>query len=348
MRIFIDAMKEVLNEDDHLPVTRPNRDINVIPGERAGRERTRSAGRGIMMPHRAGEHYMDAMKSGIRDNIDDIEAVERAGGVTEPNVAGIADEPQGELENHSMDDLPAVVSQGVGTPQRLEWHQIKHMPGYMASQIRGIARQIFGHLTDTPLEDIQTINTAMNPKHHVEAMAHWLTKNGTFVDEFDMDLGRIMPGYTAKAKLYDALGYQFFIMKDIMAEYIYVWQKTGNAIPHQDHLRVEGADPEIAAAYGDFMEAYDRTPTDDGFGDSAGGDPNTEEREEAARNVAKKRAERAAAKAEEPLGESMPELITSREDALERMKANRKAKFVSHRSAAPQAKKPGKDEPKPN
>jgi hypothetical protein len=336
MRHLLDAMKKILNEGENLPIRKTSTNV-ALPGDQASRERTQMAARGIRsIPADAMRHWQDAASSGIEDTVDPdfdngAEAID-------------FESADGALENHSIEELPTVVDHAVGAPKRLEWHQIKNMPGMNVSAIRGIARQIFGHLTDTPLGDIQTINTQMNENGHVEAMMGWLMKHGEKVDNFDMDLGRIMPGYRATATLYNALGYQFFCMQDTMAEYVYVWPRSDNAIAHQEHLRVEGADPEIAAAYGAFMENYPyekRTAKENGFGDSAGNAPNEDERKAASERIAEKRAARKldAEKKDvkesdddegDELDEGMCELLTSREEALERSKAARKAKSYSN------------------
>lgn len=132
------------------------------------------------------------------------------------------------------DNLPTVIHQqlmahGDGEFEDTfdpEWHQIRHLPGYMQTMIRSIGRRVFSQFTTTPIEDINMICEILNRPIDVQKMATWIVRNGHKEDEMTMDFGDIVPGFTADCTLWRAGGVQYLIMRDVGGHYIYAWPET--------------------------------------------------------------------------------------------------------------------------
>jgi hypothetical protein len=150
--------------------------------------------------------------------------------------------------------LPAVISRQLtasGDPDiednfDPEWHQIRHLPGYLQTAIRQIGRRVFAQFTTTPIEDIQMVCEILNPASDVQKMATWVVRNGHKEDEQRMDFSDIIPGFTADCTLWRAGGVEYLIMRDIGGHYIYAWPEDHRQMT--DRNAAPGAEaPQIGA-----------------------------------------------------------------------------------------------------
>ena len=107
-------------------------------------------------------------------------------------------------------DEPDVVKTDIATKAdvELEWHQVKHLPGYLRSSIRAFGRQIFRAFTKTPIEEIQVLASLggrePNSMREIDAAAGWLQKNGVKDTHAVMDFERSIPDYKAELVVYRA------------------------------------------------------------------------------------------------------------------------------------------------
>jgi hypothetical protein len=172
-------------------------------------------------------HLGDLSGSGIGDEISDEEAARRAG--LHPQMTP---SPSDQPEPPPPENLPAVIRSELMAHGDKEfqdpafnpkWIQVKHLPGYLQSAIRGLGRAVFSQFTDTPIEDIQVLSTLSNPTYDVKKMMAFIRKNGVRDDSAEIDFEPVMPGYSAKTQLWRMVGYDFLLVKDLMGYYIYSW-----------------------------------------------------------------------------------------------------------------------------
>ena len=114
------------------------------------------------------------------------------------------------------------------------WMQLRKLPSYMLTQLRGLGRQIFPQYTDTPLEDISLIGTLMHSQQTVENTIKWVTENGVQTDSSDIDFGENIQGYTAQTSLWEVDCLSFLIVRDNHGMYIYGW-------PEPERLKLDNA-----------------------------------------------------------------------------------------------------------
>lgn len=193
----------------------------VLPGSRATGNQTRraaaAAGAGMMAHPGAADSMRALMGHGMEDEISDADAAQNAGG--HPDTAGEHPIPV------NNDNLPAIVNKDIALAGEHRvvpnWHQVKHLPGYMLNAIRAGGRQVFRQFTNTPLEDIQMICTlpGMNDEIEVKAVMHWVRQNGVADDEAEMDFA----GQKVKVRLWKTEDFSFLLVKDFMGVYIYSW-----------------------------------------------------------------------------------------------------------------------------
>ena len=197
----------------------------------ASRGRTRSAAASATMSPEAGEKLSFLSRLGLEDEISDEEAADRAGASLWDD-----DDDEGEVptptrtgtELTSIENMPTVVGQqldqaGVENP---EWHQVKHLPGYLQSAIRAMGRQVFGSFTRTPIEDIQVVANVgggPNTEREVKAVATWLHSHGKKDTDGEMDFQQSIPDYGADFAIYKKDGFTFMVVKDFAGHYIYSW-----------------------------------------------------------------------------------------------------------------------------
>ena len=152
------------------------------------------------MPPGSAEKLAAIEATGAQDTIPDAEAAGQAGGGIPDNV-GARETPK---------KLPDVVKTDIATKAdvELEWHQVKHLPGYLRSSIRAFGRQIFRAFTKTPIEEIQVLASLggrePNSMREIDAAAGWLQKNGVKDTHAVMDFERSIPDYKAELVVYRA------------------------------------------------------------------------------------------------------------------------------------------------
>lgn len=176
-------------------------DVNAVPGKTANTKATIAP-----LSAQGQQHLSDLMNSGLEDDID------------VPVTDGFAPV--------TPETLPAVISKEIaehGEEFSPEWHQVKNLPGYMASAIRAMGRAVFAPFTDTPIEDIQVLSTLSNPEDDVKKMMKWVTMNGIRDDDANLKFERIMPGYSAHTVIYNTADCTFMMVSDQMGKYIYGW-----------------------------------------------------------------------------------------------------------------------------
>lgn len=156
------------------------------------------------------------------------------------------DDDDTELSTEVRSDMPANVSNAMQVSAGLvpEWHMVKNLPGYLASAIRSIGRQVFAPFTSTPIEEIQVLanlGDGPNTQQEIDAVLGYLKTEGEHNSDADLEFQRKIPNYGAKVKIYTALGYTFMVVKDFAGNYIYSWPtKDGDGLsaePRQRRLR---------------------------------------------------------------------------------------------------------------
>lgn len=182
-----------------------------LPGERATAAQTRTAIRGTLTAEAASQ-LSHLMNSGLRDNVqDDLH-----------NVA-----PTEGVERRKIETLPAIISTAIArTDENMiipQWHQVRNLPGFSASAIRALGRQIFNLFTDVPVEDVQCCTTLSNDENEVKAMMAWIKKNGICNEKMKMDFDQVLPAYAPYVQAWDVEGYSFLLVKDPMGHYVYGW-----------------------------------------------------------------------------------------------------------------------------
>jgi hypothetical protein len=159
-------------------------------------------------------------------------------GANEPD---IPDTPQNELVVRTATDVPAVISnaiQSVGM-QNPEWHTINNLPGFMQRNIRGMGRQVFGMMTRTPLEQIQTIanveGQGPNTSAELRAVVGWLRDSAEDLGPVEIGHGMAIPGYEPDVREYRKNGIRFHVVRDPMGQYIYAYPDADARINNQNN-----------------------------------------------------------------------------------------------------------------
>lgn len=174
--------------------------------------------------------FLNRIQPGQDDEIDDIEAARRAG-LDRPR------EPRQELSVR-RDQVPAVIASAIQRAgvQNPEWHTINNLPGYMARNIRGMGRNLFGMFTRTPLEDIMTIANVQgqgpNSEAELRAVVGWLRDNADDLGSIEIDYGRAIPGYEPEVREFRTQGVRFHVVRDPMGHYVYAFPEQ-DAVNHQ-------------------------------------------------------------------------------------------------------------------
>ena len=144
-------------------------------------------------------------------------------------------------------NLPAIIQHAlVNTDSKLarvngddiEWHMVRNLPGYMQHAIRAVGRSVFDAFTKTELEEIQVlahVGGGPNSTAELNTIAGIVTKYGTKQNDLEINFHDIFKDYKADVRIYDYLGFTFFIMKDFAGSYIYAWpsKDTKHNTPHK-------------------------------------------------------------------------------------------------------------------
>ena len=203
------------------------------------------------MPPGVAEKFASIQAIGAKDEISDAKAARRAD-VEKPNdtdTTGSCSDPETRGTKLVVKEkLPAVVDKDNATESDIEpeWHQVKHLPGYLSSPIRALGRQVFGAFTKTPIEDIHVLadlgGRGPNNMREIDAVAGWLQKNGMKDTHAKMHFQRSIPGYKAELIVYRARGRTFLLVRDFAGKYAYAWPSIDeNAVTESDQNRIDAA-----------------------------------------------------------------------------------------------------------
>ena len=126
-----------------------------------------------------------------------------------------------------------------------EWHEVKHLPGYLQQGIRSVGRAVFRAFTTTPIEEIQVlanIGDGPNDQEELDAVLQYLKDAGHRDSEAELEFHERIPNYGAKVKIYKALNYTFMVVKDFAGNYIYAWPSAdgdglADKTPQQPRLK---------------------------------------------------------------------------------------------------------------
>jgi hypothetical protein len=227
--------------DDILNKPRSKGDLSkVTPKQEPGEEPTATKHRSASAASTA--HHMKDVKLDdvpdihddeidTTDEIDDEEAASRAG----HHAAGVELRP-------TPENLPAILSRAMVSRQRVqkgagkevaghhpadvEWHMVKHLPGYLKKVIRAVGRGVFKPFTSTPIEDIQVVANVgggPNTMQEIDAISKFVSHHGKRLKDAELYFHKVIPGYGTKVVVYDAVGFTFMFVKDFAGSYIYSW-----------------------------------------------------------------------------------------------------------------------------
>ena len=171
----------------------------------------------------------DLMSSGLTDVISDEQAAKIATGHRTPGYTDTPTKPKQALA--VIEKMPKVLGKKMAKEGMVEpdWHQVKHLPGYMMEPIRAIGRAVFAPFTDTPIEKIQVVanlGNGPNSAGEVNSTLDWLHKHARRDTEAELWFEDQIPDYEAKVICYKALGFTFLAVKDFAGNYIYSWPTT--------------------------------------------------------------------------------------------------------------------------
>ena len=116
----------------------------------------------------------------------------------------------------------------------LNWHQLKHLPGYALEQIRGAFRPLFREFMNVELEDVTVVTTLDGSieKDDLRSFMGFLSANGEKFDEFDLEAFGIDRDtyHVEKAYMYHYNGFNFLLMQEKLQNmrnwYIYAGPAT--------------------------------------------------------------------------------------------------------------------------
>lgn len=239
---FRRAFDDKLRQKQSVPATRPER-ARTPELKKATPAATRQRAAQVDMPPEGGEKLSFLQHLGLQDEISDEEAARRAG-VTPTDDAGYVPEPEVTgTELATIENMPAVINKEISevSPVDPEWHQVKHLPGYLQEPIRAMGRQVFNAFTETPVEDIQVVahvgGRGPNSKRELGAVAKWLKDNAEQDTEGAMDFAASIPDYKADFTIYRSHGYTFMVVQDFAGHYIYSWPSADEKSPQGTERR---------------------------------------------------------------------------------------------------------------
>ena len=202
----------------------------------------------VNLPAEAGEQMSFLQSLGLEDEITDVEAAANAGVELHQDqrqqYAGVDPEPEQPTTAVAViQTLPDVVNKEIAKqfPVEPEWHQVKHLPGYLAAAIRAMGRQVFGVFTNTKIEDIQVVarvgGGGPNSEAEIGGVAKWLRDNGERDTDGEMNFQRSIPDYGADFEIYTYDKFTFMIVQDDYGNYVYSWPSADNKSHTQDTNR---------------------------------------------------------------------------------------------------------------
>lgn len=229
---FKRGMEDRMQGTQNVPTKKQWKDLPTL--RQASAAQTRQATSNVTLPAEAGEKMSFLQSLGLQDEISDAQAEEISGhhdidrtiGQPEPRTPG--------TNVATIDTMPAVINKEIAkyAPVDPDWHQIKHLPGYIKSAIRAMGRQVFGTFTKTRIEDIQVVanlgGQGPNTERELNAVAGWLQDNGQRDTDGEMNFQRSIPDYDAKFEMYSAEKFTFMVVQDDYGNYIYSWPTNDN------------------------------------------------------------------------------------------------------------------------
>ena len=199
---------------------------NELPGGQRGRQETveRITAARVEFNDEAISFMEELFEAGDADEIDDVTARQIAG-----QEAQIPRRPRHEIGPErpvpTAENLPALVSRALQAENiqlQPRWSQVRHLPGYVQSQIRRLGRDVFRQFTQTPLEDIQILSTVISGETEVRGIAGWIKRNGVREGSVEMTFGR-GPGVKADVTLWRTEDFSFLLVKDFSGYHVYGW-----------------------------------------------------------------------------------------------------------------------------
>ena len=211
------------NED---PKSKPKANLNV-----ASKEKTHAKMSNVKMSPKAIHQLGAIINSGLQSKVSDEEALKTAGfDITKPILPTT---------------LPAVINKSISNLYDVEpeWHQVKHLPGYMSNAIRAMGERIFDKFTSTPISNIQVIaslhGSGPNSPAELNRTTSWLHKFAEPSQVTKIDFEKIIPGYHANVVVYHIADFAFMLVQDEHGHYIYSWPDKDSKSPSFRTKRVE-------------------------------------------------------------------------------------------------------------
>lgn len=234
---------DLLGPDMNAPAKVKRQDFKKLSGKRkiAGIVDTQNKVKDIQMPDGAAEKFGSINDMDIEDELSDEEAAHRAGF----NIDAGYHEPKTPSQSLvTVTSIPAVVAREISNATHIEpdWHQVKHLPGYLKNPIRALGRKVFSVFTSTAIEDVQVLanlnGQGPNSKEELNAVAGYLMRNGQDDPNAVMDFEKSIPGYKADMKIIRDQGVTHLVVQDFAGHYIYSW-------PSADDVAVKGAQRKV-------------------------------------------------------------------------------------------------------
>lgn len=197
----------------------PAQQADTPPLRRASRSRTQDAMSNVEVSDEMKDKYATIRDLNLNDVISDEDAARNAGADQEADIPTEVD----------ITTLPAIINKEIAAAGETEpeWHQVKHLPGYLAKGIRAMGRQVFSTFTKTPIEDIQVIanlgGRGPNELRELNAVAGWLKKNAKHNTTGEMDFKKSIGDYDAEFAMFTAKDFTFLVVTDFAGKYIYSW-----------------------------------------------------------------------------------------------------------------------------
>lgn len=215
---------------DQVPAPAPQRQVHQPQASQlrqAGGEVTRQRMANVELPAGADEKMAAIYNLNLDDEVPDEEIEQRVATQTEYRPA--LPRPAG-TEVKAPSTALATINTAIAKAGEVEpeWHQVRHLPGYMQRPIRAMGRQVFREITTTPIENIQVLadlGNSGNPNtaRELNAVAGWLKTHGERDTDGEIKFQRSIPDYEAEFFIYKARGTTFMLVKDFAGQYIYSW-----------------------------------------------------------------------------------------------------------------------------
>jgi len=175
-----------------------------LPGKKRSRTDTHAKMADVNMPGGAPGVMRNFMNrtAGVTDTVD----VPDDFGIPEPQPPGT-----------EVATISTALTQYDDSPQ-LNWHELKHLPGYAIEQIRGAFRPLFKEFMDVQLEDVSVVTTLDGSidKDDLRSFMGFLGSHGKKYDDFDLEAFGIdrEEYHVEKAYMYHYNGFNFLLMQE--------------------------------------------------------------------------------------------------------------------------------------